>query len=69
MVVRTAWAKQRDEPEYHLVEFHTSPNIHEETAACGKTARFYPRIGIRIGDSYCSACGEISWRREKDEHG
>jgi hypothetical protein len=56
---RTEWAIARDGPEYHSVTFRRSgPNIHEETARCGKVARFWPRIGVRMDDRYCAACVE-----------
>jgi hypothetical protein len=57
---RTEWARAKDAPEYHSVTFvHAGPNIHEETARCGMVGRFWPRIGVRMNDSYCEECVRI----------
>jgi hypothetical protein len=53
---RTEWAHAKDDQLYHSVTFGPGPNIHEAPAACGKVARFWPRIGIRMEDRQCEAC-------------
>jgi hypothetical protein len=53
---RTEWARSRDDPRYHDVTFGPGPNTHELTAACGKVARFWPRVGIRMNDEHCGEC-------------
>lgn len=58
-VTRTEWARAKETPEYHSVSFRPGPNVHEETARCGLVARFWPRIGVRMDDPYCSACTQI----------
>lgn len=57
---RIEWANTRDDPEYHSVTFRPGPNIHEETSACGKVARFRPRVGIRMTDPHCLECFHIT---------
>ena len=52
----TEWATPRDGGTYHSVTFRPGPNVHEETAACGLVARFWPRVGIRINDRHCEEC-------------
>jgi hypothetical protein len=59
MSTRTEWARPKAEEVYHSVRFRPGPNIHEETARCGLVARFWPRIGVRMNDTYCEACREI----------
>jgi len=58
---RTEWARvviQPDpDPVYHWVTFGPGPTLrHEATAACGLTARFWPKVGIRINDCHCHDC-------------
>ena len=50
------WARGKDAPDYHLVIFRPGPKVHQEEAACGLTARWWPRIGVRMDDHYCVAC-------------
>lgn len=61
----TRWARPKDEEVYHSVAFRPGPNVHEETAACGMVARFYPRIGVRMADEYCGECLLASDERTK----
>lgn len=68
---RTEWAypvtHPSIDPTHHWVTFGPGPTTRREvTAACGQTARFWPRIGIRMDDRYCQACAEMcaaEWRR------
>ena len=46
----TTWAHTKQSTLYHQVAFPSGPKIHEETAACGLRARFWPRIGVRMED-------------------
>lgn len=57
---RIEWATARGDREIHSVTFRPGPNVHEETAACGKVDRFWPRIGVYMGDRYCEACWKIA---------
>jgi hypothetical protein len=56
MATDMTWAYQRHDGLYHWVTFRPGPKIHEETAACGLVARFWPRIGICMDDRQCGAC-------------
>lgn len=49
-------ARTADEDRYHQVVFGPGPQVGERTAFCGKVARFYPRIGVRMNDEYCGEC-------------
>jgi hypothetical protein len=53
---RQEWARSRDDARYHNVTFGSGPNVHEIQAACGKVARFWPRVGIRMNDEHCGEC-------------
>ena len=66
----TEWAhpvtQPPGKPTYHWVTFGPGPTTRQEVmAACGKTARFWPRIGIRMDDDYCEDCVTVCaemWR-------
>jgi hypothetical protein len=62
---QTKWATARDSPEYHRVTFSPGPNISEEAAACGKVARFWPRVGVQVDASYCPECWHVASEKEK----
>ncbi len=67
----TLWAQPvtqpPSKPTYHWVTFGPGPTTRQEvTAVCGKTGRFWPRIGVRMDDDYCPSCIETcaaEWRR------
>jgi hypothetical protein len=58
-MTRTEWARPREVEVYHSVTFQPGPNIHEAPAACGLVAHFWPRIGVRMNDTYCRDCWQI----------
>lgn len=57
-------ARTADDTRYHYVVFGPGPQVGERTAFCGKVARFYPRIGVRMNDDYCGECLQAAAQRE-----
>lgn len=60
----TRWARSADDHVYHEVTFGWGPNIQELTATCGKTTRFWPKIGVRMDDVHCRECSQSVAARE-----
>ena len=59
-------ARSADDHHYHHVVFGPGPQVGQRTAACGKVARFYPRIGVRMDDEYCGVCLEAAAAAEEE---